>query len=120
MKKIKIKPIKTKKDYETALKFIEEYFDAEPKTPEGELVEVLSILVEKYEEEQFPIETPNPVEAIKFRMEQLGLSNHDIAELIGGRNRVSEIFSGKRNLTTGMIRNLCLNLQIPAESLLGF
>lgn len=119
MKKIKIKPIKTKKDYNAALKLIEELFDAEPNTPKGELLEVLSILVDKYEEEHFPIETPNPVDAIRFRMEQRGLSNVDLAPLIGGKNRVSEIFNGKRNLTTKMIKSLHLNLQIPPESLLG-
>src|SRR5713226_1779269 len=101
-----IKPIKTRKDYENALKFIEENFDAKPNTSEGERVIILSILIEKYEEEHFPIDAPDPLEAIKFRMEQLGLTNRDLATLIGGRNRVSELFNKKRSLTLTMMKSL--------------
>jgi len=116
---IRVKPIKTKIDYEKALSFIEKYLDAKPGTREGEIFEILSILVEKYEEEHFPIEPPDPVEAIKFRMEQAGLTTHDLAQVIGGRNRVSEIFNRKRKLTINMMRSLHKEFGIPAESLLG-
>ncbi len=116
---IVIKPIKTKKDYKDALSVLESYFDTKTSNRENELIEILSVLVEKYEEEHFPIEAPNPIEAIKFRKEQLGLSNKDIANVLGGRNRLSEIFNKKRNLTIKMMRALHKKLQIPVESLLG-
>ncbi len=114
-----IKPIHTKKDYKEALALIERYFDAKSGTAEATIVEVLSVLVEKYEEEHFPIEAPDPIEAIKFRMEQLGLTRKEIADLLGGQNRVSEIFNGKRRLTISMIKRLHKDLGVPAESLLG-
>lgn len=86
---------------------------------EAELVEVLSILIDKYEEEHFPIDAPDPIEAIKFRMEQLGLTRKDIAKWVGGENRVSELFQKKRRLTVNMIRSLHRKLGVPADSLLG-
>ncbi|HYQ86149.1 MAG TPA: helix-turn-helix domain-containing protein [Bacteroidota bacterium] len=114
-----IEPIRTKADYEKALAFIESNFNARPNTKKGRTVEVLAILVETYEDEHFPIEAPTPVEAIKFRMEQLGMSNTDLAKIIGTRARVSEIFSGKRNLSVRMMRVLHRKLQVPAEVLLS-
>lgn len=114
-----LKPIRTKNDYQVALKIIDKYFDAKPDTPEGSLVEILSILVEKYEDQKFPIEAPNPIEAIKFRMEQLGLTNKDLALIIGGTNRVSEVFNKKRQLSIQMIRDVHKKMGIPAESLIG-
>ncbi len=116
---MRIQPIKTKADYEKALSFIESNFNAKPKSKEGRMVEVLAILVEKYEDEHFPIEAPTPIEAIKFRMEQLGMSNTDLAKIIGNPARVSEIFNGKRNLSVKMMKVLYRKLQVPAEILLG-
>ena len=114
-----IQPINTKADYERALSFIESNFNAKSNSKAGRMVEVLSILVEKYEDEHFPIDAPSPIEAIKFRMEQLGISNAERANLIGTRSRVSELFSGKRHLSIKMIKSLHKKLRIPAESLLG-
>jgi HTH-type transcriptional regulator/antitoxin HigA len=114
-----IKPIKTKKDYRKALVNIQRLMDAKPHSPEEELLEILSILVEKYEEEHFPIGNPTPIEAIRFRMDQLDFSNADLAEILGGENRVSEIMNKKRKLSLRMIRNLCYQWNIPAEVLIG-
>lgn len=114
-----LKPIRTKKDYKGALKIIDKYFDAKPNTPEGMLIEILSVLIEKYEDKNFPIEAPHPIEAIKFRMEQLGITNGDLAMIIGGRNRASEILNKKRALSIHMIRKLNKEMGIPAESLIG-
>jgi HTH-type transcriptional regulator/antitoxin HigA len=114
---MKIKPIRTKKDHKLALKRLEEIFDAKPKTPEGDELEVLSILIEKYENEQLIIEHPDPIEAIKFRMEQMGYSSTDLASFIGYKSRVSEILHRKRKLTVEMIRILSKKLNIPAELL---
>lgn len=114
-----IKPIKTKKDYEAALKKIEGLFDAKPDTADGDLLEILVTLVEAYEQKHFNIAPPDPIEAIKFRMEQLGLKQSDIAEVIGGKNRASEILNRKRDLTAKMMRDLHKKFDIPAESLLA-
>ena len=114
-----IKPIRTKADYEKVLAFIESNFNARPNTKKGRMVEVLAILVEAYEDEHFPIEAPTPVEAIKFRMEQLGMSNTDLAKIIGTRARVSELFNGKRKLSTRMMKVLHRKLHVPAEVLLS-
>ncbi|MGA3287715.1 MAG: helix-turn-helix domain-containing protein [Bacteroidota bacterium] len=114
-----LKPIQTRRDYKRALAVIEKYFDAKPNTAEGNLVEILAVLIEKYEDQKFPIEVPDPVEAIKFRMEQLGLTTRDLALIIGGRNRVSEIFNKRRQLSIQMIRNIHKKMGIPAESLIG-
>jgi HTH-type transcriptional regulator/antitoxin HigA len=116
---MKIKPIKTKKDYEAALKKIEELFNAKPDTDEGDLLEILVTLVEVYEQKHYKILPPDPIEAIKFRMEQLGLKQSDIAEVIGGKNRASEILNRKRELTARMMRDLHKKFNIPAESLLA-
>jgi HTH-type transcriptional regulator / antitoxin HigA len=114
-----LKPIHTPKEYKKALAIVDKYFDAKPQTPKGILVEILSMIIEKYEKEKFPIEAPHPIEAIKFRMEQLGLTRGDLALIVGGRNRVSEIFSKKRPLSIQMIRNVHREMGIPAESLIG-
>jgi HTH-type transcriptional regulator/antitoxin HigA len=116
---MKIKPIKTKKDYEAALKKIEKLFNAKPDTDEGDLLEILVTLVEVYEQKHYKILPPDPIEAIKFRMEQLGLKQSDIAEVIGGKNRASEILNRKRELTARMMRDLHKKFNIPAESLLA-
>jgi HTH-type transcriptional regulator/antitoxin HigA len=98
---------------------VERLFDAKPGTVEGRLVEILSLLIEKYEEDHFPIEAPTPIEAIKFRMEQMGWTNKDLAGILGGRNRVSEILNRKRDLSLRMIRMLNKKMGVPAESLIG-
>ncbi len=113
------KLLKTENDYNEALKRIEELFDAEPGTPEADELELLAALVELYEQEHFPIEAPDPVSAIKFRMEQENLSNEDMVQYLGSKSRVSEIFSHKRDLSISMIRKLVTGLHIPAEVLLG-
>ena len=114
-----IKPIKTKKDYEAALKKINMLFDAKPNTLNGDLLEILVTLVEAYEQKNFKIFPPDPIEAIKFRMDQLGLKQSDIAKVIGGKNRASEILNRKRELTVQMMRDLHRKFNIPAESLLA-
>ncbi len=112
-----IKPIKSAKDYKQALLRLEEIFDSRPGTKEGNELEILGILIEKYEDEHYPIDAPDPIEAIKFRMEQLGYEAKDLTNIIGSRNRVSEILNRKRKLSINMIRNLHEKLNIPLESL---
>jgi HTH-type transcriptional regulator/antitoxin HigA len=114
-----LRPIKTEKDYKRALNFIDALFDAKAGTDQANIVEVLAILVEKYEEEHFPIELHDPVEAIKFRMEQSGFTTADLAKILGGRNRVSEVLNRKRRLSIEQVRRLSSRWKIPAESLLG-
>ena len=111
--------IKTEQDYENALEDIAKLMDAEPDTPKGDKLDVLTTLVEAYERKHFAIDLPDPVEAIKFRMEQMGLRNVDVAPFVGGANRVSEILHHKRKLTVDMMKSLKKNLGIPAESLLA-
>lgn len=112
-----IKPIKTKKDYEQAMLRLEDLFDAKKGTPKGDELEVLSLLIENYEREKFPIDLPDPVEAIKFRMEQLGLTQTDLAGVIGQKSRASEILNRKRKLSLDMIRQLHKEWHIPTEVL---
>jgi HTH-type transcriptional regulator/antitoxin HigA len=114
-----IKPIKTERDYQKALKEIKRLWDAKPNSPKGDRLEVLVTLVEAYERKHYKVEPPDPVEAIKFRMEQLGLKASDLAKILGGRSRVSEVLNRKRKLTVDMMRSLRKRLDIPAESLLG-
>ena len=113
-----IAPIKTEKDYEKALERLEKIFDAELGSKDGDELEILSILIEKYEKEKFPIGMPDPIEAIKFRMEQLGMKQKDLAEVVGLKSRVSEILNKKRKLTIDMIRKLSKSLSIPTEVLI--
>jgi HTH-type transcriptional regulator / antitoxin HigA len=113
-----IKPIRTGADYEAALQRIDALMEAEAETPEADELEVLATLVELYEEQHFPIGWPNPIEAIRFRMDQAGLSGRDLIPLLGSRAKVSEVLSGKRSLTLQMIRALHQHLGIPAEVLL--
>jgi len=96
---MEIKPIKTSKDYNQALKRLEFIFDAKQGTPEGDELEVLGILIDEYEKEQFPIGLPDPIEAIKFRMEQMGYSQNDLATIVGLKSRASEILNRKRKLS---------------------
>lgn len=115
---MKIKPIKTGRDYNIALDRLEEIFDAKPGTSEGDELEVLGILIEKYEDENYPIDLPDPIEAIKFRMEQMGYSQNDLAKVLGLRSRASEILNRKRKLSLEMIRNLHNVMKIPTEVLI--
>jgi HTH-type transcriptional regulator/antitoxin HigA len=115
---MEIKPVKTKKDYESALKEIERLFDATPGTREGDRLEVLATLVEAYEEKHHPIAPPNPIDAIRYYMESRGLTRSDMEQFIGSRARVSEVLNRKRALTMEMIRNLHKGLGIPAEVLI--
>lgn len=115
---MKLKPIKTENDYNQALERLELIFDAKPGTKEGDELEILGILIEKYENEYFPIGLPDPVEAIKFRMEQLNYSQNDLAEIIGLKSRASEILNKKRKLSLEMIRKLTEKLHIPTEVLI--
>jgi HTH-type transcriptional regulator / antitoxin HigA len=117
--KIKIKPVKTEKDYKRTMKIIESLMECAPNSKEEDLLEVLSILADEYEKNHYPIEQPDPIEFIKYRMEQLHLSKKDLAKYLGGANRVSEVLSKKRPLTLRMIKNLYHHLQIPAETLLA-
>lgn len=114
-----IKPIRTKKDYEVALNQIANLMPARPHTPEGDLLDVLSTLVESYEARHYKIDLPDPIEAIKFRLEQENLSRKDLESILKvRRGRVSELLTKRRPLTLRMIRTLHEKLGVPAESLL--
>jgi HTH-type transcriptional regulator/antitoxin HigA len=113
-----IKPIKTEKDYQQALARLEMIFDARKGSEEGDELEILSILVDHYEQEHFPVGLPDPVEAIKFRMEQLGYNQSDLAAVFGVKSRASEILNKKRKLSLEMIRQLHDKLNIPTEVLI--
>ena len=115
---MEIKPIKTEEDYQRALDRLEIIFDSEPGSPEGDELEILGILVEHYENEHFPIGFPDPIEAIKFRMEQLGYNQNDLAKVVGLKSRASEILNKKRKLSIEMIRHLHEKLNISAEVLI--
>jgi HTH-type transcriptional regulator/antitoxin HigA len=113
-----IKPIRTKEEHEAALARIEALFDADPNTEKGDELEVLITLVDAFEQKHVSIDAPDPVEAIKFRMDQQGLSDADLVPFLGQRSRVSEILGRKRRLTLNMIRKLHEGLKIPLESLI--
>ena len=113
-----IKPIKTDKDYQEALKRLEIIFDAKPGSEEGNELELLSILIDKYEKEVYPIEMADPVDAIKFRMEQLGMKQKDLGKIIGLNSRANEILHRKRKLTLEMIRQIHEALHIPTDLLI--
>jgi len=113
-----IKPIRSKRDYEAALFAIESLMTAKRNTPEGDRLEVLVTLVEGYERKHFPLDLPDPVEAIKFVMEQRNLTAKDLVPYIGRRNRVYEVLNHKRPLTIAMVWKLHIGLGIPAESLI--
>ena len=114
-----IRPIKSETDYDAALAEIDRLWGAAPDTDEGDKLDVLLTLVDAYEEEHYPIDSPDPVEAIKLRMEQMGLTRKDLEAFIGSRGRVSEVLNYKRELSLKMIRQLHHNLKIPLESLIG-
>ena len=114
-----IKPIHTERDYEHALKRIDQLWEAKRGTPQGDEMEVLLTLVSAYEQEHHPIPPPSPVEAIKFRMEQSGMTKADLGRYLGSRSRVTELLSGKRKLTVRMMKILYHELGVPPEALLA-
>ena len=114
-----IRPIRTKADHEAALARIAELMEATEDTREGDELDILATLVEAYERRHFPIDSPDPVEAIRFRMEQLGLTRKDLEPYLGSRHRVSEVLNRKRGLSLSMIRRLHAGLRIPLEVLVG-
>lgn len=115
-----LKPIKNNKQYEEALSRVYDLMqkNIKPNSPDSDELEILSILVKEYENKYFPIPKPNPLEAIKFRLDQMNMSEAELSEILGSRSRKSEIFSGKRKLTLEMIRRLNQLLHIPAEVLI--
>ena len=115
---MEIKPIKTEKDYNQALERLETIFDAKLGSAEGDELEVLGILINQYENEHFPIGLPDPIEAIKFRMEQMGYNQNDLAKIVGFKSRASEILNRKRKLSLEMIRQIHESLNIPTDVLI--
>lgn len=118
---MEIRAIHTEDDYEAALQIASQLVDVDPEvgTPEGDRLEIMSILIERYEADHFPLDFPDAVEAIKFRMEQAGLSASDLQPYIGNLNRVYEVLNRKRGLSLAMIRRLSGELRIPAEALIS-
>jgi HTH-type transcriptional regulator/antitoxin HigA len=116
--KDELKPIRTKADYEKALTEVERLWDAKSGTRDGDRLDVLATLIDAYEAEHYPIDPPDPIEAIKFRMEQQGLSRKDLEPLIGTRTRVAEVLNRKRSLSISMIRRLHKHLGISADMLI--
>ncbi|NEN24769.1 hypothetical protein G3O08_14785 [Cryomorpha ignava] len=114
-----IRPIKTEQDYNAAISRIEELLGAKMDTPEGDEFDLLVTLVEFYEMKHYPIAPPDPIDAIKFRMEQMVLTKADMVQYLGSQSRVSEILNKKRGLTLSMIKSLYKGLKIPAEILLA-
>jgi HTH-type transcriptional regulator/antitoxin HigA len=115
---MEIKPIKTEQDYSKALERLELIFDAKKDTAEGDEFEILGILIDRYEKENFPIDFPDPIEAIKFRMEQMGYNQNDLANIVGLKSRASEILNRKRKLSLEMIRKIHEALHIPTDVLI--
>ncbi len=115
---MEIKPIRTERDYERALREVERLMDAKPGTAEDDRLDVLATLVDAYESKHFPIDPPDPIEAIRFRLEQQGLDTSALVGVIGGRSRVYEVMKGKRALSLAMIRRLHERFGIPAEVLI--
>lgn len=114
-----IRPIKTEEDYNTAISRIEKLWGAKKDTQEGDELDLLIILVESYEMKHFPIAPPDPIDAIKFRMEQMGMTNSDMIQYLGSQSRVSEVLNKKRKLSLSMIKSLYKELKIPADILLA-
>ena len=116
---MEIKPIKKEEDYNMSIRRIEELWGAKRDTPEGDELDLLCTLVESYEMKHYPIAPPDPIDAIKFRMEQMGMTKADMVKYLGSQSRVSEILNGKRRLTLKMVKSLYKGLKIPAEILLA-
>lgn len=116
---MELRPIKTEMDYQKSLKRLEEIFDASIGTPESDEADILALMVDEYEKKHFPIDAPDPIEAIKIRMEEMHLKQVDLINEIGGKSRVSEILNRKRKLTVEMIRNLTKKLNLSSELLIS-
>jgi len=116
---MEIRPIKTEKDYTSAIERLEQIFDASPNTKEGDEAEIITLLIENYENKNFPIDLPDPIEAVKIRMEEMNLKQKDLIGVIGGKSRVSEILNKKKRLTVEMIRELERMLHISASVLIN-
>ena len=116
---MEIRPIKTEKDYENALTRLEKIFDSPTDSLEGDEAEILSLIIENYENQHYSIEAPDPIDAIKIRMEEMNLKQKDLIGIIGGKSRVSEILNRKKRLTVDMIRNLTLKLNLSASILVN-
>ena len=114
-----IKPIKTEKDYQRALQRLEVIFDAKPGSKEGDELDILALLIERYEGQNYSIEAPDPIEAIKFRMEQMGYKQKDLEGIIGTKSHISEVLNRKRKLSLEMIRNFHEKLNIPLSALIS-
>jgi HTH-type transcriptional regulator/antitoxin HigA len=115
---IEIKPIRTLADYEAALEAVGQLWGAGANSPEGDQLDLLATLIDAYEAQNYPMDPPDPIEAIKFRMEQQGLTRKDLEDVIGTRTRISEVLNRKRDLSIGMIRRLHDRLGIPADILI--
>ena len=113
-----IKPIRSEKEYQQALSRMEVLFDSAVGTKDSDEADILTLLIDDYEQKNFPIEAPDPIEAIKIRMEEMGLKQKDLVKALGGKSRVSEILHRKRRLTIEMIRNLIDKLDLSADTLL--
>jgi HTH-type transcriptional regulator/antitoxin HigA len=116
---MKIKPIKNEVDYREAIQRIEALWGSKKDTPEGDELDLLVTLVESFEMKHYPIAPPDPIDAIKFRMEQMEMTKTDMAKYLGSQSRVTEILNGKRKLTLKMVKSLYKGLKIPAETLLA-
>ncbi|QOW09508.1 transcriptional regulator [Kaistella flava (ex Peng et al. 2021)] len=115
---MKIKPIKTEQHYFEALERLEEIFDAKENTPDGDEAEILSLIIDNFENEHYPIEAPDPIEAIRIRMEEMDLKQKDMVEIIGSKSKTSEVLNRKKRLTLDMIRNLQEKLNLSASLLI--
>lgn len=115
---MKLRLLKTEKDYQEALIRLEDIFEAIPGTEQGDELDILGVLIEKYENEHFFIDLPDPIEAIKFRMDQMGFSQNDLAEIIGQKSRASEVLNRKRKLSLDMIRKIAEKMHISSEVLI--
>jgi HTH-type transcriptional regulator/antitoxin HigA len=118
---MKLKPIKSKKEYEAFLDWVDELFDkkTKPASPEGEELQVALLLIKQYEDEHYPIPTPDPIEAIKLKMAEKGLKNKDLVGLIGSKGYISSLLNGKKALTLDIARIFHQHLGVPAEILLS-
>lgn len=116
---MKIKPIKSEEDYQKALRRLEKIFDAPVESKEGDEAEILSLLIENYENQYYPIDAPDPIEAIKIRMEEMNIKQKDLVGIIGGKSRVSEVLNKKKRLTVDMIRELEKKLHLSASILVS-
>ena len=116
---MEIRPIKTEQDYNSAIKRIEELWGSKKDTLKGDEMDLIVTLVESYEMKHYPIAPPDPIDAIKFRMEQMGMTKDDMIKYLGSQSRVSEILNRKRKLTLKMVKSLYKGLKIPAETLLA-